>query len=173
MVWIQIYWKLHLVWVSYKFSFYIPQFLPQYSELSLEITSSLPLLNFSIYIKDLKHQQLSLSQGDNIQLLLTHRAVTPLACPTCSAARDQQSCRDKPLIRCHPISIRRISAQCWHVQCAVMCLHFVFASTLRRDTFASSRWWIRAANITPRNPRKELQPYCMKNILVAKWNSYT
>lgn len=115
MVWIQIYWKLHLVWVSYKFSFYIPQFLPQYSELSLEITSSLPLLNFSIYIKDLKHQQLSLSQGDNIQLLLTHRAVTPLACPTCSAARDQQSCRDKPLIRCHPISIRRISAQCWQL----------------------------------------------------------
>lgn len=51
--------------------------------------------------------------------------------------------------------------------------HFVFASTLCRDTFASSRWWIYAANITPGEAATESQPYCMKNFLVAKWNSYT
>lgn len=144
-------------------SIWNPPTLASVFRVPLEITPRLLLLDLGIYIKDLKPQQLFPSQGDNIQLLLTHWAVTPLVSPTCSAACDQQSRRDKPLIRCHPISIGRIGAQL----CAQ---HFVFTSTLGRGTFASSRWWIRAASTSPGKPSAGLQPCCMKNVLVGKMN---
>lgn len=106
--------------MSYKFSFEVLRFLPQ---CSLEITSIVLLLDFGICIKDLKPQQLFLRQGDNIQLLLTHWAVTPLVSPTCSAACDQQSRHEKTLIRCLPYGGSVCSGRMCTAQfCA---LHFV------------------------------------------------
>lgn len=126
----QIYWKLHLFWTPSTFPFLNP---PVFQVLSLEITSSLPLFNFSIYIKDLEPRQNFLSRGDSIQLLLTHWAVTPLVSLNRSTARDQQSRRDKPLIRCQP----PFPYSGWLCSCVPP--HYVSAFTLCRDTFASSQ----------------------------------